>query len=95
MMWIFPVLAVLATVASSYISKKQMSQNGNTNEQAQSMSNSMMTIMPVITAFFTYTMPVGMSLYWFVSTMFQVIQQVIMTNVINKKLNQLLSFFNL
>ncbi len=88
MMWIFPVLAVLATVASSYISKKQMSQNGNANEQAQSMSNSMMTIMPIMTAFFTYTMPAGMSLYWFVSTAFQLIQQTVITKIIDKKIKQ-------
>lgn len=88
MMWIFPVLAVLATVASSYVSKKQMSQNGAGNEQAQSMSNSMMTIMPIMTAFFTYTMPAGMSLYWFVSTAFQLIQQTVITKIIDKKIKQ-------
>ena len=88
MMWIFPVLAVLATIASSYVSKKQMSQNSAGNEQAQSMSNSMMTIMPIMTAFFTYTMPAGMSLYWFVSTAFQLIQQTVITKVIDKKIKQ-------
>lgn len=88
-LWIFPVLAVLATVASSYITKKQQSsQSSNTNEQAQSMSNSMMTIMPIMTAFFVYTMPVGMSLYWFVSTAVQLIQQALTTNLVNKKMEK-------
>ena len=94
--WIFPVLATGSTILSSYVSKKQMNDKKKTenkpvtgsNEQAQSMSNSMMTIMPVITAIFTYTMPVGMSLYWFVSTAFQVIQQIIMTKVMTKKAEQ-------
>lgn len=86
LLWIFPVLAVLATVASSYITKKQQSgSSSSSNEQAQSMSNSMMTIMPIMTAFFVYTMPVGMSLYWFVSTAVQLVQQTVITNVINKK----------
>lgn len=89
LLWIFPVLAVLATVASSYITKKQQSsQSSNTNEQAQSMSNSMMTIMPIMTAFFVYTMPVGMSLYWFVSTAVQLIQQALTTNLVNKKMEK-------
>lgn len=85
LVWIFPVLAVLATIWSAQISKKQMqaSSNGG-NEQAQSMSNSMMTIMPIMTAFFTYSMPIGMSLYWFVSTVAQIIQQVVITRVVNK-----------
>lgn len=86
-MWIFPALAVITTALSSYISKKQTASNNNNsgNEQAQSMSNTMLYIMPVMTAFFTYSMPIGMSLYWAVSTIVQLIQQTVITNVINKK----------
>ena len=87
LVWIFPVLAVLATIWSAQISKKQMQASSNgANEQAQSMSNSMMTIMPIMTAFFTYTMPIGMSLYWFVSTVAQIVQQTVITKVVNKDL---------
>ena len=83
MIWIFPALAVLSTVASSYITKLQTSKNSSpANEQAQSMSDSMMTIMPIMTAIFTYTMPVGMSLYWFVSTALQILQQTVINNII-------------
>lgn len=90
MMWIFPVLAVVATVASSYITKLQSSKNANgqVNEQAQAMNNSMMTVMPVMTAIFTYTMPAGMSLYWFVSTAFQLLQQTVINKLINKKVQE-------
>lgn len=86
-MWIFPALAVITTVLSSYISKKQTasSSNNSGNEQAQSMSNTMLYIMPIMTAFFTYSMPIGMSLYWAISTIVQLIQQTVITNVINKK----------
>lgn len=93
--WIFPALAVIATYVSSYISKKQMNSNNKNNkkkndtaDQAQNMSNSMMTFMPIMTAFFTVTMPVGMSLYWFISTAFQLLQQTFMTKVINKKIEE-------
>ena len=87
LLWIFPVLAVLATILSSYISKKQTAGNGSqSNEQAQSMSNSMMTIMPIMTAFFVYTMPVGMSLYWAVSTVTQLIEQTLIKKFVNKKI---------
>lgn len=89
-MWIFPILAVVATVLSGYITKKQTPANSNSqaNEQAQSMSNSMLTIMPVMTAMFTYTMPAGMSLYWFVSTAFQILQQTVINTMINKKVKE-------
>ena len=85
-MWIFPALAVITTALSSYISKKQTSNNQSQgNEQAQSMSNTMLYMMPIMTAFFTYSMPIGMSLYWAVSTVVQLIQQTVITNIINKK----------
>ena len=91
MMWIFPALAVIATVISSYITKLQTpapapSKNGQ--EQMPNMSNSMLTIMPIMTAVFTYTMPAGMSLYWFVSTAVQILQQTVINKAINKKVKE-------
>ena len=41
-----------------------------------------------MTAFFTYTMPAGMSLYWFVSTAVQLFQQTVITKFINKKITE-------
>ena len=87
-MWIFPALAVFTTALSSYVSKKQTAANNNNsqaNEQAQSMSNTMLYMMPIMTAFFTYSMPIGMSLYWAVSTIVQLVQQTVITSIINKK----------
>ncbi len=90
MLWIFPVLATIATFLSSYVSKKQTSLNNKSKnsqaEQAQNMSDTMLKIMPIMTAFFTYTMPVGMSLYWFISTVTQIIQQTVITKAINNKI---------
>lgn len=89
LLWIFPVLATVATVLSTYISKKQMPANtGAENSQAASMSNSMMMIMPVMTGYFTYIMPAGMSLYWFVSTLFQLIQQTVINDLIKKSIEK-------
>ena len=85
LLWIFPVLATLVTILSAYISKKEMGEQGGGNEQAKSMSNSMMMIMPIMTAYFTYTMPAGMSLYWFVSTLTQLIQQSVITKIVKKE----------
>lgn len=88
LLWIFPVLATLATVGSSLLSKKQMAATQGSNQQAASMGNSMMMIMPVMTAYFTYIMPAGMSLYWFVSTAFQLIQQTVINDLIKKSIEK-------
>ncbi len=83
-MWIFPVLAVLATLLTSFMSKQQMSQN-QSGENAATMSNTMLWMMPAMTAYFTYIMPAGMSLYWFVSSLAQVVQQYITNKVMKKE----------
>lgn len=85
-MWIFPLLAVAATVVTTVMSKNQMKGQSQANESAASMTNSMMMIMPVMTAYFTYIMPAGMSLYWFISSFAQIIQQAVINKVIKKDL---------
>ena len=62
-----------------------MANNASGSEQAASMTNSMMMIMPVMTAYFTYIMPAGMSLYWFISTAVQLVQQAIINKIVKKE----------
>ena len=91
LMWIFPVLAVVATYISGLITKKQTPQpapSKNGEVAPPNMADSMLKIMPIMTAVFTYTMPAGMSLYWFVSTAFQILQQTVINKVINKKVKE-------
>ena len=81
--WIIPALAVLATIASSFITKKIMA--ATTGQSGQpGAGNTMLFIMPVMTAYFTFIMPIGMSLYWFTSTVINTFIQ-IFTNLIMKK----------
>ena len=84
--WIIPVMAVLATVLSSLLSKKLMANNANGQAAGGS---TMLLMMPVMTAYFTYIMPIGMSLYWFTSTIVNMLQQVISNLVIKKNQKEL------
>lgn len=79
--WIIPVLAVLATVGSSFVSKKIMAASSPNGQAAG--GNYMLYFMPIMTAYFTYIMPIGMSLYWFTSTIINTGQQ-IFTSIIMK-----------
>lgn len=83
--WIIPALAVLATVLSSIVTKKLMGRStAAAGDQAAAMNNSMIFIMPVMTAYFTFVMPIGMSLYWFTSTIVNIIQQIIVNKIVKK-----------
>ena len=57
--------------------------NKNDNSVEQSM-NTMMKVMPLMSVFLCFTMPVGLGIYWVVSAVVRTIQQV----VINKKLDK-------
>jgi YidC/Oxa1 family membrane protein insertase len=80
--WLFPgivipILTVLTTVLSSWLSTKMTSQ-ANKDGNAAMQQKVMMIIMPLMMGFFTVTAPVGVGIYWITSSVFQVIQQWIM-----------------
>ena len=61
------------------------SQDGN--DQANAMANSMKTMntfMPLMSAFFCFTFPVGLGIYWIASAVVRSIQQVIINRHLNK-----------
>lgn len=42
-------------------------------------------MMPVMTAFFTVTLPAGLGLYWIISSVVQILQQLILNAFLDKK----------
>lgn len=83
-----PVLAAL----SQWISSKLMMAsnpssnggNGAADQMAQSMKT-MNTVMPLMSAFFCLTLPVGMGIYWIIGAVVRTIQQIF----INKKIDNM------
>lgn len=72
-LWIIPILAAAATYLSGKQSQKQ--NPAGSGDQASQMSGSMTTIFPIMTLFFTFTMPVSAAMYWLMSSILQVGQQ--------------------
>lgn len=65
------------------LSPDQKSSVPNTGE---SMSKSMTYMMPLMTLFFTFTLPAAMGLYWTVSNVLSMLQTVLLNNYYNRKL---------
>lgn len=86
---IIPILAILASVGSMKISQSLSGQNNKsddaTAQTANQMSKSMTMMMPVMTGFFTLTLPAGIGLYWIVSSVTQIIQQLALNLYFDKK----------
>ncbi len=81
-----PVLsAVTQWVNVMLMPKQQTSQNGS--DMQNSMASSMKTmnmIMPLMSAFFCYSFPAGLGLYWIIGSVVRSIQQVVINKWIDK-----------
>ncbi len=76
---IIPVLAGLSTFLVSWLTNKMSTQSKSANSDNPANSMQMMTyLFPVMTFFFSISLPAGLGFYWILSNIFQLGQQVIM-----------------
>ena len=78
-----PVHAAL----TQWINLKLMPQPENGNTQTDQMAatmKSMNVMMPLMSAFFCYTMPIGMGIYWIAGAVVRCIQQIVINKHIDK-----------
>ena len=78
---LIPVLCVIFTFLTSYLSNKQ-SQSTDPNVKMQ--QNMMMFGMPIMMGFITMGMPAGVGIYWVTSNATQIVQQLAFTKIFNK-----------
>ena len=83
--FIIPVLAVVSSIVSMKITQAQSGQNQNSNSQANQMSKTMNIMMPAMTGFFTIILPAGLGLYWIISSLIQIAQQLSINYYLEKK----------
>lgn len=90
-MWIALVVPVLVWISTIIYSKYTMAQTQakqsgqSANAQSEQTMKTMNTILPVMTAFFAYTMPCGLALYWIVGNIIMMLQQMIVTKMLEQK----------
>ena len=63
----------------------QQATSPNADDTAASMSKSMTLMMPIMSVFFTFTLPSGVGLYWIISNVFQLGQQYFTVQYFKKK----------
>lgn len=93
--WVLVIAAISIPVLSAvtqWINAKLMPQNNNgdkknmdeTAAQMQSTMNTMNVIMPLISAYFCFSLPTGMGIYWVANSVVRSIQQVLVNKHIDK-----------
>lgn len=84
-----PVIAGLTSWLLTKMTPSNPAQNNTTSggpeDTAASMNKSMTLMMPLMSVFFTFTLPSGVGLYWIVSNIVQMIQQYFTVKYFKKK----------
>ena len=83
---LIPALAICTTWLSMKQTQKMSGQTQNqSNAQTAQMSKTMNIMMPLMTGFFSITLPSGMGVYWITSNIIQMVQQYILNKVLDSK----------
>lgn len=82
---LIPILAVISSVAQSKILMRMSGQQNNPNDQTQSMNKMMTWMMPLMTGYFTLILPAGIGIYWIISGIVQIIQQLVLNLYFDRK----------
>ena len=82
-----PVLSALTQWINTKLMPQQDTSNKNGNDQAAAMAPSMKTmntLMPLMSAWFCFTLPSGLGLYWVAGSVVRSIQQIVINKHIDK-----------
>lgn len=83
-MWGLPLLAALTTFLQTKLMTANASANAGANSQAQSTQKMMNLFLPVMIFFTSRSFAAGLALYWFISNLFQIAQQLIINRSLGK-----------
>lgn len=94
LIWIVPVLSGFST----WLSTKFTTMTRNNGETAKTVNSNepnpadsmktMTLIMPFMTAFFTFSVPVAVGLYWITSNLIQIVIQFIVNKIMSKEIEK-------
>lgn len=80
-----PLLSWATQMLNLKLMPQAATQNGNNDNNAMASSmKTMNTVMPLMSAFFCFTFPVGIGIYWIASSVVRSIQQLLINRHLNK-----------
>ena len=82
-LWVLPIVSGATSYLMSWMTQK-MNPMQSDNPQAQSTNKTMMLMMPLMSLWFGFMLPVGLSFYWICNNVLAIVQELFM-NVWTKK----------
>lgn len=83
--WLIPIFAGLSQwLSAKLMMANQTAPQGNDNNMGNQMMKQMNLVMPLMSVWFCFTFPAAIGLYWVASSVFQIIQQLLVNSYLNK-----------
>ncbi len=84
---LIPILAIVSQLLTTKLTQVQSGQtnDNDSSNTANQMSKSMMMMMPIMTGVFTFTLPSGIGIYWIISSLVQLVQQLALNKYFDSK----------
>ena len=79
------LLVPVLSLAFSILQIKQSQKNSNLTEEQMQQQKSMNLMMPILSAYIAYIMPLALGIYWLIGNILQMITQVIVNKMIKNK----------
>jgi len=88
----FSLLIPILSVLFSIFQIKQMQKSSQMTEEQKEMQKSMNFMMPILSGFIAYTMPLALGIYWLIGSIFQIGQQSVISKLIEEQKKDDVSF---
>lgn len=78
---LIPILSLIFTI----IQTKQSQKNSNMTEEQKEQQKTMNLMMPILSAYISYIMPLALGIYWLLGNILQILSQLIINLIIDKQ----------
>lgn len=85
LLWIMPVLSGLTALGQSFVTTKLQQRHLGDNPAAAQSNKMMYIMMPLMSLYFGFVLPAGLSLYWISNNVFGAASEVVFTKILAKE----------
>lgn len=84
-LWIMPVVSGLTALGQSFVTTKLQQRNLGDNPAAAQSNKMMYIMMPLMSLYFGFILPAGLSLYWISNNIFGAASEIVFTKILAKE----------
>lgn len=80
-----PILSFVTSLLMSFVTSRTTQANMGENSQGAMMNFTMLIMMPLMSTWISFSVPVGVGLYWIISNILMIIQTLVINKIYNPK----------